>query len=60
MIKVYPIEVEAVEDGRKLFTLSMTEEGVFNLELESMICKESLEELFTSIRNAVEILEIEK
>jgi hypothetical protein len=60
VIKVYPTEVEAVEDMRKVFTLSMREENVFHLETDTLICNRSLDDLFNAIRKAVELMEIER
>lgn len=61
MIKVYPIIIEAAdENNRKVFTMSMEDEGVFNINLHTMVSKDDLDSLFDAIRKGMEIMEIEK
>jgi hypothetical protein len=60
MIKVYPTEVEASEDGCKIFTISLNEPDLYTIELFATTSKGNLELLLDSIRQAVKILEIEK
>jgi len=61
MIKVYPIIIEAADENhRKVFTMSMEDEGVFNINLHTMFSKDDLDSLFDAIHKGMEIMEIEK
>lgn len=63
MIKVYPTEVEAVDDdGRKVFTLSMFDEASATLTMDTIIGinDNTATELYEAIRDAIELLRIEK
>lgn len=61
-IKVYPTEVEAVDEDSKsrVFVIKLETPDVFSISIDTLICKAGLDELFYSIRKAVEIMEIEK
>lgn len=62
MIKVYPTEVEAIDEDSqsRVFVIKLEEPDVFSIELTTLVSKGDLDELFESIRKAVSILEIEK
>ena len=60
MIRIYPTTVMAEEDGRQVFTMTLEEEGVFNLQLHTLFDRSNIESLFDAVRQGAEILEIEK
>lgn len=60
MIRIYPTTVMAEEDGRRVFTMTLEEEVVFNLQLHTLFDRSSMELLFDSVRKGTEILEVEK
>lgn len=62
-IKVYPTEVEAVDDdGTKVFTLSMFDEASAKLMMDTLITlhENGVDDLYEALKTAIELLRSEK
>lgn len=61
-MKVYPVKIEAVDDaGELLFTVEAFDQHTATIELkQSLYSERSLEDLFSGLRNAFSMLDLEK
>jgi hypothetical protein len=59
MIELYPVKIEAYEDGENLFKLESFDEHVATLTFDGLIHPGNVDEVFSAVRAGLKMLRLD-